>query len=65
MVYVVLVRADVAKGAVDKAVSSATSATKALPTKGLSTPSVPRVAKKVFTPPSTPKKDIGINASEY
>jgi hypothetical protein len=59
-----VVCADVAKGAVDKAVSSATSATKALPTKGLSTPSVPRAAKKVFTPPSTPKKDIGINASK-
>lgn len=59
-----VVCADVAKGAVDKAVSSATSATKALPTKGLSTPSVPRAAKKVFTPPTTSKKDIGINASK-
>ena len=53
-----------AGGAVDKAVSGATSAVKALPTKGLSTPSVPRAAKKAFTPPTIPKKDIGVNASE-
>jgi hypothetical protein len=51
-------------GAADKVVSSATSATKALPTKGLSTPSVPKPVKKAFTPPSRPKKDIGVGAGE-
>jgi len=52
----------------DKVVSSSTSVTKALPTSGLSKPSlpsVPRVAKKAFTPPPRAKKDIGINASEF
>jgi hypothetical protein len=60
-----------AAGAVDKVVSSASSSTKALPTKSLSTnlkalptPSVPKPVKKAFTPPATPKKDIGINAGE-
>lgn len=43
-------------------VSSATSSTKALPTKGLSTPSIPKPVKKAFTPPTRAKKDIGINA---
>jgi hypothetical protein len=51
-----------AAGAADKVVSSTTSATKALPTKGLSQPVVPRAVKKTFTPPARVKKDIGINA---
>lgn len=59
-VYGVCVRT--AAGAADKVVSGATSATKALPTKGLSTPSVPRPVKKAFTPPSRPKVEAGIGA---
>lgn len=50
-----------AADAADKAVSGAN---KALSTKGLSTPSVPKPVKKAFTPPSRPKKDIGIGAGE-